>query len=64
MDSRLIVGLALEGMASLAGVEASLAEAGRTALGLGTVHGTREVPGSLSLSRVDPGGLSPTAPWL
>ena len=42
-------------------MEAGLAKAGRTTLDWGTVHGACEVPGSLSLSRVDPGELSPTA---
>ena len=43
------------------GVEAGLAEAGRTTLDWGTVHGACEVPSSLSPSRVDPGELLPTA---
>ena len=42
-------------------MEAGLAEAGRTTLDWGTVHGACEVPSSLSPSRVDPGELSPTA---
>lgn len=41
-------------MASVKGVEAALAEAGRTTLDLRTVHRASEVPGSLGLSRVDP----------
>lgn len=53
MDNRLIVGHALEGVASVEGVETGLAEAGRTALDLVTMHEACEVPGSLSLSRVD-----------
>lgn len=51
MDNRLIVGHALEGVVK--GVEAILAEGGRTTLDLKTVHGTSEVPSSLGLSRVD-----------
>ena len=42
-------------------MEAGLAEAGRTTLDWGTVHGSCGVPSSLSLSRVDPGELLPTA---
>ena len=42
-------------------MEAGLAEAGRTTLDWGTVHGACEVPSSLSPSRVEPGELSPTA---
>lgn len=53
VDNRLIVGHALEGVASVEGVETGLAEAGRTALDLETMHEACEVPGSLSLSRVD-----------
>lgn len=71
MDNRLLVGQAQEGVASVEGVEAGLAEAGRTTLDLGTVHGVCEVPGSLSLSRVDSKRAvthstlgAPSAPWL
>lgn len=71
------MGHALEGVVSVKGVEAILAEGGRTTLDLKTVHGTSEVPSSLGLSRVDsgstvipstqapllPGSGGKTVPW-
>lgn len=71
MDNRLIVGHALERVASVKGVGAGVAEAGRTTLDLRTVRGASEVPGCLGPSATDSRRAvthsaqdAPSAPWL